>query len=482
MQPTAAISLTGQQGRLQGFIRPPPDIRAVVDKTAAFVARMGDDVEAKISGAEAGNLKFGFLRSDDPYHAYYKHKVAEGRGGGAAAAAEVVTAEAAATAASASASAAEGGATGSAAPPAAAAPLPAAPGATSEKRASALPSLMAKALKALAAGDASAPPPQREFTLPTPPYASAAEAETIKTTAQFTAAGGRPFLAALAAREEGNAAFAFLKPSHALFSFFTQHVDAYARLLSPAPATLQRLRDAARHPLPVLQRACARLEHARREEAQRAELAAGLDAARATIDWQDFVVVETIEFAEEELLEEEGGEGAGGEGEGAGAGSAGAGAGAGVGGAGDDSDGDDMDIDEGGGSSAAAAAASAAWEQGLGADGGGERLNIRRDYVPAPAPARAAAPTNFLHPVTGRQIPLEQASEHLRVELLDPKWREEQHKAAQKFVTTSYTDGSDMAANLRRLASSRTDIFGAPGGEGAGGGGAAAPPQKRSKN
>ena len=127
---------------------------------------------------------------------------------------------------------------------------------------------MAKALKGLASGGEGGglpPLPRCDFTVPTPSYAAPAEVEALKATAQFTAAGGRPFLAALAAREEANPAFAFLKPSHALFGLFTQHVDAYARLLAPPQGTLQRLREAARHPLPTLQRACLRLEHARRE-------------------------------------------------------------------------------------------------------------------------------------------------------------------------------------------------------------------------
>ena len=37
------------QGKVSGLIIPPPDIRAVVDKTAAFVAKHGKSFEEKVS-------------------------------------------------------------------------------------------------------------------------------------------------------------------------------------------------------------------------------------------------------------------------------------------------------------------------------------------------------------------------------------------------------------------------------------------------
>ena len=58
-----------------GIIYPPPDVRAIVDKTAAYVARNGKHFEAKIMSSGMTNLKFGFLRLQDPYRAYYDHKV-----------------------------------------------------------------------------------------------------------------------------------------------------------------------------------------------------------------------------------------------------------------------------------------------------------------------------------------------------------------------------------------------------------------------
>lgn len=49
----------------------------IVDKTAIFVARNGQEFEARIYQNEIKNPKFNFLNPSDPYHNYYKHKVKE---------------------------------------------------------------------------------------------------------------------------------------------------------------------------------------------------------------------------------------------------------------------------------------------------------------------------------------------------------------------------------------------------------------------
>lgn len=65
-----------QHGRVTGVIVPPEAIRAVVDKTAAFVAKFGKSFEAKVIASEEGQtLKFSFLKEYDPYHAYYESKI-----------------------------------------------------------------------------------------------------------------------------------------------------------------------------------------------------------------------------------------------------------------------------------------------------------------------------------------------------------------------------------------------------------------------
>jgi splicing factor 3A subunit 1 len=70
-----AIKKLVTQTKAIGVILPPPDIRAIVDKTAQFVARNGIEFEKRILANEKNNVKFNFLTSTDPYHAYYKVRV-----------------------------------------------------------------------------------------------------------------------------------------------------------------------------------------------------------------------------------------------------------------------------------------------------------------------------------------------------------------------------------------------------------------------
>ena len=67
------------------MIIPPPEIKAVIDKTAAYVAKNGSSFESLIMKVEANNPKFNFLRyHDDPYRPYYIQKINESAGTSAA--------------------------------------------------------------------------------------------------------------------------------------------------------------------------------------------------------------------------------------------------------------------------------------------------------------------------------------------------------------------------------------------------------------
>jgi splicing factor 3A subunit 1 len=74
-----AIKKLVTQTKAIGVILPPPDIRAIVDKTASFVARNGVEFEKRILANEKNNVKFNFLTPTDPYHAYYKVRVRRAR-------------------------------------------------------------------------------------------------------------------------------------------------------------------------------------------------------------------------------------------------------------------------------------------------------------------------------------------------------------------------------------------------------------------
>ena len=60
------------------IIRPPPEIRAVADKTASFVAKNGISFELRILASSKGqSLKFSFLQDHSPFRAYYDFKIIE---------------------------------------------------------------------------------------------------------------------------------------------------------------------------------------------------------------------------------------------------------------------------------------------------------------------------------------------------------------------------------------------------------------------
>lgn len=59
----------------QGVILPPPEVRSVVEKTAAYVARNGRGFEERIRENEKANVKFSFIKEDDPYFPYYSWRV-----------------------------------------------------------------------------------------------------------------------------------------------------------------------------------------------------------------------------------------------------------------------------------------------------------------------------------------------------------------------------------------------------------------------
>lgn len=60
---------------------PPLDIKNVIDKTAEFVAKVGDDFEKKVATQQAGQAKFAFLNLTNPYRKYYELRVRELREG-----------------------------------------------------------------------------------------------------------------------------------------------------------------------------------------------------------------------------------------------------------------------------------------------------------------------------------------------------------------------------------------------------------------
>jgi splicing factor 3A subunit 1 len=66
----------------------------------------------------------------------------------------------------------------------------------------------------------------------------------------------------------------------------------------------------------------------------------------------------------------------------------------------------------------------------------------------------------MVDPISGKAIPADQMEEHMRVQLLDPKWRLEQQRFAEKQKETAFAEGGSIADSLKSFAKKRGDIFG----------------------
>lgn len=86
-------------------------------------------------------------------------------------------------------------------------------------------------------------------------------------------------------------------------------------------------------------------------------------------------------------------------------------------------------------------------------------MRIRSDYVPrAQAKRLHTSGQTTLCPNCRQQIPVNEIDHHMRVELLDPRWKEQRAKAEARYASTNLST-NDVFNNLKRLASQRTDVF-----------------------
>ena len=63
--------------------------------------------------------------------------------------------------------------------------------------------------------------------------------------------------------------------------------------------------------------------------------------------------------------------------------------------------------------------------------------------------------------VCGQQVPVDELQEHMRIELLDPKWKSQRDALeARRAQLTELQSGANVESSLRSLAKARVDIFG----------------------
>ncbi|KAI5801503.1 Pre-mRNA splicing factor PRP21 like protein-domain-containing protein [Peziza echinospora] len=442
-----------------GVVLPPRDIRAIVEKTAGYVARNGQVFEQRIREKEKHNPKFSFLNPADSYSPFYLWRLEEIRAGRGT----TVSAGRAADAA--------------------VAPEPEKPKGPEE-------------------------PPEFRFSARMPNI-SAQDLDILRLTALFVAKNGRQFMTTLSQREARNYQFDFLRPNHSFYQYFTRLVDQYTELLSPKSAeNMKLLEKNVNDKYDILERARKRAEWSKFQEAQKKKAEEEDDAeklAYAQIDWHDFVVVETVLFTEaddaadlppptslsdlqhasleqkammslhsnqlriEEAMptsepeyyqypthqpqqtfqlphhpsqppqQQQPDEGA-------------------------------MDVEMEAESDNEDEEMSRIRERREAmqrqqqaqaeAKGGAAPMKIRSDYVPKAAAAAASrrGVQMAVCPNCQDQIPLNEMQEHMRIELLDPRWKEQRARAEARSATTNLAV-NDAAANLKRLASQRGDLF-----------------------
>ncbi|KAE9465443.1 hypothetical protein C3L33_02647, partial [Rhododendron williamsianum] len=431
--------------RTIGIIHPPPDIRNIVDKTAQFVAKNGPEFEKRIIANNAGNAKFNFLNASDPYHAYYQHRLSEFRAQN------------------------QNQPSSDPADPSLPESIPSAPVTEGEETITKPdPSAQFRPVRRVLE-----PPEAELYTVRLPEGITGEELDIIKLTAQFVARNGKSFLAGLTNRESNNQQFHFLKPTHSMFMFFTSLADAYSKVLMP-PNGLSRLTEKLRTSVTdmttVLERCLHRLEWERSQEQARQKAEDEIEQERlqmAMIDWHDFVVVETIDFVDDEdeelpapmtieevirrskvsaMAEEEDNVEPGKVVE--------------------------MEMDE---------EEVKLVEEGMRAasieENGEEKKNemkmppleeqeqpmriVKNWKRPEERIASERDPTKYVvSPITGELIPIIEMSEHMRISLIDPKYKEQKERMFAKLRETTLAQDDEISKNIMGLARTRPDIFG----------------------
>ncbi|EIN03609.1 hypothetical protein PUNSTDRAFT_77803 [Punctularia strigosozonata HHB-11173 SS5] len=441
-----------------GLILPPPEIKSVIDRTAQFVARSANppQFEDKIRENQRNDPKFSFLNPADPYHAYYRHRLERALNGE---------------------------------PDEEAVGAGAAPGVEEGAEE-----------KVVEKVDVGKEPPVPEFILDLPNISSI-DLDTMKLTALFTAKRGRAFLQAISAREARNPQFEFLKPTHSLFGYFNRLVDQYTKVLLPSKEMLasvaEKAKEGARWKLLEDARKYAKWESNKRaKDKAREDEKEAEKIAFAEIDWHDYAIVQTIEFtaadahaelpppmsvqevenmtlaqkrmaamimentAEDvEALRQRQAEGE--------AAAAAAASSAGAGG-GEDTEMQQSDDEDAGEKERRrreeeermreVERARAIQASSLGAGG---PMKIKTDYVPKlGAKAKTSATTTCT--ICGQQIPVDELTEHMRIELLDPRWKSQRDALeARKAQASELQRGANVVSSLKTLARTRVDIFGA---------------------
>lgn len=303
------------------------------------------------------------------------------------------------------------------------------------------------------------PPEVESYTLHVPDGITMADLELMKITAQFVARNGKSFLAGLVSREKTNPRYNFLKPTHSLYKFFTKICDSYSKVLMPPKDLLIKVKKDEISKMQCLNRALKRLEFERaqdKEEQERKDAEEAERMAMLSTDWHDFVIVETINFQDGEeaklpppitlqdamrlardiQFQQEPSK---------------------------------MDEEEAqmiaeGQNAAPLRPQAQDVEMQLSDEDEPTTIKVVKNYKRqdfANAGKAEYDPTKFVvSPITGELVPLEDMAEHMRVSLIDPKWKTQREAMLSKIKETSKATDDEISRNLSLLAKTRPDVFG----------------------
>ena len=145
------------------------------------------------------------------------------------------------------------------------------------------------------------------FSVPQPNI-SGTELDIIKISAQFVAKNGQKFLSDLIRREKDNPQFDFMKPQHTLFGYFTFLVGCYAKILNNKNEIMSKIEKYATNSDEILkyenmhylyEKKLSKIPRGKRFS-QEDLLTNDEKEKMKQIDWYDFVLVETIDFSSDE--------------------------------------------------------------------------------------------------------------------------------------------------------------------------------------
>lgn len=322
-----------------GVIIPPPEVRNILETTASFVGRK-PALESKVRQRHQDDPRFTFLHPSDPYHAYFRQKVARYRIDSSVGPdesdhhANFVPAENASTenvhpknkidpnvTTKAESSDGNEGPVHFMAEPMPKKASPESKGGDEDKQldktvpdenttqgTAVISMLKAARAKAYASRPEPKEPPSEDlFTLPLMnPSPNPLAFDVMKLAAQFIAKFGASFQNLLSKKEGRNPLFDFLKPLHPHFLVFQRLIDAYKLIFDDGEAKqqlLSKLRNQAEDP-DAFFREVWYLHDWECQKAER-EHEAALDEREkirlAQIDWHDFVLVATIDFDDAEV-------------------------------------------------------------------------------------------------------------------------------------------------------------------------------------